>query len=186
MHTYTTLASLPAVAVLALSLAACGAGGAKAPSSAHPATSATATTTATTTDSGPVRDPAIVAWKRRWLSKIGMPMRHAAATLEANATAAVNGDSLAMYRLTPAFNRLSNCRLPLDMPPLSHAARGLGHARSETLAACRELYVAVDSVISGLNAQSTAEVEAGVARVKHAEAHLHRVALVVTKAPTKY
>ena len=184
MHTNTTLASLPAVAVLALSLAGCGAGGAEEPSSAHPATPAPTSAPASTTDPAPAKDPAIVAWKRRWRLKVGMPMLHAAATLEANATAAVNGDSLAMYRLTPAFDRLSNCRLPMETPPLSRAAPGLGHARNETLAACRELYVAVDSVIRGLNAQSGSEVEAGVARVKHAEAHMHRVGLLVMRAPT--
>jgi hypothetical protein len=129
-------------------------------------------------------DRAVVRWKKRWGIKIQAPMRHAASILDANAILAVNGDAAASYRLTAAFNALSNCRNPLELPPLSPTPSVLRKARSLTLAACREFYVGVNRVIEGLNTGSSTTAQAGVARVHDGERTLKRAARLVKMAPT--
>jgi hypothetical protein len=66
----------------------------------------------------PQIDHAVVRWKKRWQLKIDRPMLHSIAVMQSNALRAVNGDAAASYRLTRAFNVLSNCRNPLEFPPL--------------------------------------------------------------------
>jgi hypothetical protein len=179
-----------AVLVIALSLAGCGEGsGTAAPpdssnnGSTETSSANTTTTTPSTTTTAPTVDRAVVRWKKRWATKIQRPMRHAASILEANAILAVNGDSAASYRLTAAFNTLSNCRNPLDLPPLSPTPSVLGKARRLTLAACREFYVGVDGVIEGLNTSSSAAAQAGVSHVRDGERTLKRAARLVKSAP---
>jgi hypothetical protein len=116
--------------------------------------------------------------------KIQAPIHRAASILDANAILAVNGDAAANYRLTAAFNTLSNCRNPLELPPLSPTPGVLRKARKLTLAACREFYVGVNGVIEGLNTGSSTAAQAGLARVHDGERTLKRAARVVRSAPT--
>jgi hypothetical protein len=180
-----------AVLAIAFSLAGCGGGsGTAAPpdspnnGSAETASENTTTTTPSTTTTAPTVDRAVVRWKKRWATKIQRPMLHAASILEANAIPAVNGDSAAMYRLTAAFNTLSNCRNPLELPPLSPTPSVLGKARRMTLAACRDFYLGVDGVIDGLNTGSSTAAQAGLTRVHDGERTLRRAERLVKTAPT--
>lgn len=175
-------------AVLVIVLVGCAGGassGATSPGeSSNTGSTQTTTESTTTTTTTPTVDRAVVRWKKRWGMKIQAPMRHAASILDANAILAVNGDAVANYRLTAAFNTLSNCRNPLELPPLSPTPSVLRKARSLTLAACREFYVGVNGVIEGLNTGSSTTAQAGVGRVHDGERTLKRAARLVKMAPT--
>jgi hypothetical protein len=175
-------------AVLLIVLVGCGEAGSGATSSGESSntgsTQTTTESTTTTTTTTPTVDRAVVRWKKRWGIKIQAPMRRAASILDANAILAVNGDAAASYRLTAAFNTLSNCRNPLELPPLSPTPSVLRKARRLTLAACREFYVGVSGVIEGLNTGSSTTAQAGVARVHKGERTLKRAARLVKAAPT--
>jgi hypothetical protein len=181
-----------AVLVIVLALVGCtgGAGsGATQPgdSSSPDSTQATTeitTTTTTTTTTTPTVDRSVVRWKKRWAIKIQAPARRAASILDANAILAVNGDATANYRLTAAFNTLSNCRNPLDLPPLSPTPSVLRSARKLTLAACRQFYVGVNGVVEGLNTGSSTTAQAGLARIHDGERTLKRAGRLVKSAPT--
>ena len=77
-------------------------------------------------------------------------MQRATTQLAADVGPALAGSSAAAYRLTPAFNTLSNCRNPLDIG-LAQTPPELARARKQTIRACRLIYVGTDGVISGLN-----------------------------------
>ena len=178
-----------AALLIALPLAGCGGGSGNAASSGSSndgsaTTQKTPTTAQSTTTPAPTVDSAVVRWKTRWGMKIQRPMRRAASILEANAMLAVNGDSAASYRLTAAFDALSNCRTPLELPPLSPTPGVLGKARKVTLVACREFFVGVNGVIEGLNTDSSATAQAGVSRVREGERTLRQAARLVKSAPT--
>lgn len=172
------------LASAALVAAGCGDTGspASAPSS-RLAASSEPSSVVSTTDATPTVDPAVVQWKKRWRAKIGTPMRKAVTVMLANAVAAANGDAGASFRLTSAFNKLSNCRNPLDFPPLSEPPAVLKHARAATLAACRAFYVGTNDVIKGLNAASGAAVASGLNRIRHGAKLLKRAAAAVKAAP---
>jgi hypothetical protein len=178
---------LTAILVIVFPLVGCtgGAGSGATPAGESSDTGSTQTTTeSTTTTITPTVDRAVVRWKKRWRMKVQAPIRHAASILDANAMLAVNGDAAANYRLTGAFNTLSNCRNPLELPPLSPTPSVLRNARRLTLAACRELYLGVSGVIEGLNTGSSTATQAGVARVHRGERTLRRAARLVKTAPT--
>jgi hypothetical protein len=122
--------------------------------------------TSAVTKAPPGVDPEVAQWARKWKHRIAEPMRRAAATLTADAESAAIGDSRATYRLTPALNALSNCRNPLDVG-LAQPPETLIRARKLTLAACRAFFVGTDTVVDGLNAQSTTTTRRGVRRVRH-------------------
>jgi hypothetical protein len=174
-------------AVLVIALVGCGGGtgsGASSPGeSSNTGSTQTTTESTTTTTTTPTVDRAVVRWKKRWGLKIQAPISRAASILDANAILAVNGDAAASYRLTAAFNTLSNCRNPLELPPLSPTPSVLREARKLTLAACREIYVGVDGVIAGLNTGSSSAAQAGLARVHDGERTLKRSARLVKAAP---
>jgi hypothetical protein len=170
----------------ALGAASCGSSGATGGSSTHVATSSEVSSPAatTTTTQAPTIDPRVVQWKRRWTRKVKRPLLRAVKVLIANAPAAVNGDSAASYRLTGAFNTLSNCQNRLGLPRLSNTPGALARARALTLAACRSFYVGVDKVVNGLNAGDTGTALAGVAKVKQGLSKLGAAGREVAKAPT--
>jgi hypothetical protein len=176
-------------AVLVIVLVGCtgrAGSGASSPNtgSTQTTTESTTTTSTSTTTTTPTVDRAVVRWKKRWGMKIQAPIRHAASILDANAILALSGDAAANYRLTAAFNTLSNCRNPLELPPLSPTPSVLRKARKLTLAACREIYVGVDGVIEGLNTGSSSAAQAGLARVHDGERTLKHAARLVRSAPT--
>ncbi len=175
------------VLVIALALAGCsggsGSGTAVSGGSSSGAGSAETTTEGTTTTTVPTVDRAVVRWKKRWGVKVQRPMRHAASVLYTSAVLAVNGDASATYRLTAAFNTLSNCRNPLDLPPLSPTPSVLRKAERLSLVACRQFYVGVNGVISGLNTGSSTATRAGLSRVHDGERTLRRAARLVRTAP---
>jgi len=178
-----------AALVIALPLAGCGGGSGNAvsPGSSTDGSAGTqniTTSAQSTTTPAPTVDRAVVRWKTRWGIKIQGPMRRAASNLEANAILAVNGDSAASYRLTAAFDTLSNCRTPLELPPLSPTPSVLAKARRVTLEACREFIVGVNGVIEGLNTGSRATAEPGLSRVRDGERTLRRAARLIKSAPT--
>ena len=174
------------LAVCVVPLAGCGDAGSQ-------ATGASTTTpisipsssveSAGTTASTPTIDPDIIHWKRRWTIKIGSPVGYAAKVLAANAVAAVTGDATASFKLTNAFNKLSNCRNPLDFPPLVNTPGVLLTARRLTLSACRSFYVGTNKVIDGMNAMNTTTVTAGIDIIKHGEQTLKHAAAAVKAAP---
>lgn len=108
-------------------------------------------------------------------------MKRATASLAANVGPALAGSSAAAYRLTPAFNALSNCRNPLDIG-LAETPPEMARARKQTVHACRLIYVGTDGVISGLNTLSSATADAGIARVRHGVAMLRRIGHEVKRA----
>ena len=97
-------------------------------------------------------------------------MQRATTRLAANVGPALAGSSSAAYRLTPAFNALSNCRNPLDIG-LAQTPPELTRARRQTIHACRLIYVGTDRVISGLNTLSSTTADAGIARVQQRRRH---------------
>jgi hypothetical protein len=145
--------------------------------------STTSASSASTSEAATV-DPQVVHWKNAWKRKMERPMLRAVRVLEANAVAGLNGDSTAVFRLTEAFNKLSNCRNALEFPPLSDTPSVLARARSLTLAACRSFSIGVGGVIKGFNNGSTSTALAGVANVKAGVSKLRQAARVVAAAPT--
>ena len=178
----------PAIALAVTALAVTGCGGAAAGGDETTRSSASSQHVATsteTTQTTPQTDPAVAKWARQWKHQVGKPARHAVARLAANAPLAVAGNTTASYRLTAAFNVLSNCRLPLetgmaDTPP------ELLDARKATKAACRVIYVGTDRVIQGLNTQSSSTVAAGVQQVRQGLALLMRAGHQVDQAATPH
>lgn len=136
-----------------------------------------------TTESTPTVDADVVRWKKRWAIKIGSPVGYAAKVLAANAEPAVAGDASASFKLTSAFDKLSNCRNPLDFPPLVNTPSVLRDARKLTLSACRSFYIGTDKVVAGMNAMSTTTVTAGARIIKQGEKTLRRAAAAVKAAP---
>ncbi len=176
-----------AIALILAAFAAAGCGGAAAGGSSAitsaPASSEGAADSTQTTQAAPQVDPAVAKWARKWKHKVGKPTRWAAARLATNAPLAVAGSSAAYYRLTAAFNVLSNCRLPLETS-MAATPQDMQQARKMTKAACRMIYVGTDRVIQGLNAQSATVVSAGVQRVRHGLAFLMRAGHEVDRAAT--
>lgn len=129
----------------------------------------------------PTVDPAVARWAKAWKRRIERPMQRASGRLAASIGPALGGSSSAAFALTPALNALSNCRLPLDLG-LADTPADLAGARHRTLRACREIYVGTDRVIAGLNSQSGATADAGMARVRHGIAMLRRVDREVKRA----
>jgi hypothetical protein len=173
-----------AVLLIALPLAGCGGDAGSGTTGGLSGVVSADTTAESTTSAAPTVDKAVVRWKKRWAIKIQQPMRHAVLVLHANALSAVSGNSAAAYRLTPAFNKLSNCRNPLELPPLSPTPSVLRKARKLTLSACRDFFVGVDGVIAGLNMQDSAAAQAGIRRINNGERTLRNAARVVKTAPT--
>jgi hypothetical protein len=175
-----------AIALLLAALAAAGCGGAAAGGSSATTSSAPsehATDSTQTTQTTLQLDPAVAQWARKWKHKVGKPTRQAVARLATNAPLAVAGSSAAYYRLTAAFNVLSNCRLPLETS-MAATPEEMQQARKMTKAACRMIYVGTDRVIQGLNAQSATVVSAGVHRVRQGLALLMRAGHEVDRAAT--
>jgi hypothetical protein len=173
-----------AVLLVALPLAGCGGDAGSGTTGGLSGVVSSDTTTESTTSPAPTVDRAVVRWKKRWAIKIQQPMRHAVLVIHANALSAVAGNSAAAYRLTPAFNKLSNCRNPFDVPPLSPTPSVLRQARKLTLSACRDFYLGVNGVIEGLNTQDSAAAQAGIRRINNGERTLKNAARVVKTAPT--
>jgi hypothetical protein len=175
-----------AIALVIAAVAAAGCGGAAAGGSSATTSSAPSehpTDPTQTTQTTLQLDPAVAQWARKWKHKVGKPTRQAVARLATNAPLAVAGSSAAYYRLTAAFNVLSNCRLPLETSMAATPAE-MQRARKMTKAACRMIYVGTDRVIQGLNAQSATEVSAGVHRVRQGLALLMRAGHEVDRAAT--
>jgi hypothetical protein len=173
-------ATVGTVAALVAAAAGCGGGvgsGAAVSASTVPAE----TTTPTTTSTEPRVDPAIAHWAKAWKRKIELPMQRATTRLAADVEPALAGSSSAAYRLTPAFNALSNCRNPLDIG-LAQTPPELARARRQTIRACRLIYVGTDGVISGLNTLSGTTADAGIKRVRQGVAMLRRIGHEVKRA----
>jgi hypothetical protein len=177
-------ATVGTAAALVVAGAGCG-GGVGGGVGGGPAVSASTTpsgtSTSATTSTGPSVDPAVAHWAKAWRRKIELPMRRATTRLAANVGPALAGSSSAAYRLTPAFNALSNCRNPLDVG-LAQTPPELARARRQTIHACRVIYVGTDGVISGLNTLSSTTADAGIARVRHGVAMLRRIGHDVRRA----
>ncbi|HEX5260012.1 MAG TPA: hypothetical protein VFW18_00945 [Gaiellales bacterium] len=176
-----------AIALVLAAPAAAGCGGSAAggasTTTSSPASSEREVDSTQTTQAAPQVDPAVARWARKWKHKVGKPTRWAAARLATNAPLAVAGSSAAYYRLTAAFNVLSNCRLPLETS-MAATPQDMQQARKMTKAACRMIYVGTDRVIQGLNAQSAAGVGAGIQRVRQGLALLMRAGHEVDRAAT--
>jgi hypothetical protein len=183
----TTRCGTCAIALVIAALAAAGCGGAAAGGSSattSSASSAHATTQTTQTTQTTLQlDPAVAQWAHKWKHKVGKPTRRAVARLATNAPLAVAGSSAAYYRLTAAFNVLSNCRLPLETS-MAATPEEMQQARKMTKAACRMIYVGTDRVIQGLNAQNATVVRAGVGSVRQGLALLMRAGHEVDRAAT--
>ena len=174
------------LAVCVVPLAGCGgaeSGGAGASTTTPISIPSSSAESVGTTASTPAIDPGIVHWKRRWAIKIGSPVGYAAKVLAANAVPAATGDAAASFKLTNAFNKLSNCRNPLDFPPLVNTPGVLLTARKLTLSACRSFYIGTNKVIDGMNAMNTTTVTAGIDIIKQGEKTLKRAAAAVKAAP---
>ena len=178
-------ATVGTAAALVAAAAGCGGGvggGPAVSASTTPAGTVTSTTTPTPLMwPRPSVDPAVAHWARAWRRKIELPMQRATTRLAANVGPALAGSSSAAYRLTPAFNALSNCRNPLDIG-LAQTPPELARARRQTIDACRQIYIGTDRVISGLNTLNSTTADAGIARVRHGVAMLHRIAHEVRRA----
>jgi hypothetical protein len=144
----------------------------------------------TTEETGPSNE--VVAWAKTWRRTVDAPMRKAGAAFVANALAAVEGNSAAGFRVSAQLNRLSNCRIPLDIR-LATTPSELSSARRLSLRACRSAYVGVNTFIKGWNQrnlqgysseESQARVQAGVALVKKALRLLRKAERAVAKATT--
>ena len=119
-------------------------------------------------------------------------MRKAARIFLANAEPAAHGSSSADFRVSSTYDRLSNCRIPLDTR-LSQTPSELSAARRLSLKACKLAYAGVDKYIKGWNkfsyqgyASEGSErfVAVGVARVKKALKTLRQAERVTAKATT--
>ena len=178
-------ATVGTAAVLVAAAAGCGGGvggGPAVSASTTPAGTATSTTTPTPLMwPRPTVDPAVAHWAKAWKRRIELPMQRATARLAANVGPTLAGSSSAAYRLTPAFNALSNCRNPLDVG-LGQTPPELAGARRQTIHACRLIYVGTDRVISGLNTLRGTTADAGIARVRHGVAMLRRIGNDVERA----
>jgi hypothetical protein len=180
----TTRCGTCAIALVIAALAAAGCGGAAAGgSSATTSSASSAHATTQTTQTTLQLDPAVAQWAHKWKHKVGKPTRRAVARLATNAPLAVAGSSAAYYRLTAAFNVLSNCRLPLETS-MAATPEEMQQARKMTKAACRMIYVGTDRVIQGLNAQNATVVRAGVGSVRQGLALLMRAGHEVDRAAT--
>jgi hypothetical protein len=180
----TTRCGTCAIALVIAALAAAGCGGAAAGgSSATTSSASSAHATTQTTQTTLQLDPAVAQWAHKWKHKVGKPTRRAVARLATNAPLAVAGSSAAYYRLTAAFNVLSNCRLPLETS-MAATPEEMQQARKMTKAACRMIYVGTDRVIQGLNAQNATVVRAGVGSVRQGVALLMRAGHEVDRAAT--
>jgi hypothetical protein len=179
-------ATVGTVAALVAAAAGCG-GGVGSGAAVSASTTAAGTGTSTTTTPTPLMwprptvDPAVAHWAKAWKHKISLPMQRATTRLAANVGPALAGSSAAAYRLTPAFNTLSNCRNPLDIG-LAQTPPELARARRQTIHACRLIYIGTDVVISGLNTLSSTTADAGIARVRHGAAMLRRIGHEVRRA----
>lgn len=175
-----------AIALVLAVVAVAGCGGAAAGGSSATTSSASsehATDSTQTTQTTLQLDPAVAQWAHKWKHKVGKPTRWAAARLATNAPLAVAGSSAAYYRLTAAFNVLSNCRLPLETS-MAATPEEMQQARKMTKAACRMIYVGTDRVIQGLNVQSATVVSAGVHGVRQGLALLMRAGHEVDRVAT--
>jgi hypothetical protein len=171
-------------AALVAAATGCGGGTRAAAVSASTSPARTAPSTATPTPlmwPRPTVDPAVAHWAEAWKRRIELPMQRATTRLAANVRPALAGNSSAAYRLTPAFNALSNCRNPLDIG-LALTPPEMARARKHTIRACRLIYVGTDGVISGLNTLSSTTADAGIARVRHGVATLRQIGHEVKRA----
>ena len=182
----TTRCGTCAIALVIAALAAAGCGGAASGRilGDHVVGLVRACTDSTQTTQTTLQlDPAVAQWAHKWKHKVGKPTRRAVARLATNAPLAVAGSSAAYYRLTAAFNVLSNCRLPLETS-MAATPEEMQQARKMTKAACRMIYVGTDRVIQGLNAQNATVVRAGVGSVRQGVALLMRAGHEVDRAAT--
>jgi len=178
-------ATVGTAAALVAAAAGCG-GGVGSGAAVSAGTMAAGTGTSTTTPTPlmwprPTVDPAVAHWAQAWKRKIALPMQRATTRLAASVGPALAGSSAAAYRLTPAFNTLSNCRNPLDIG-LAQTPHELARARKQTIRACRLIYVGTDGVISGLNTLSSTTADAGIRRVRQGVAMLRRIGHEVKRA----
>jgi hypothetical protein len=178
-------ATIGTAAALVAAATGCGGGTEGGPAvSASTSPARTAPSTATPTPlmwPRPTVDPAVTHWAEAWKRRIELPMQRATTRLAANVRPALAGNSSAAYRLTPAFNALSNCRNPLDIG-LALTPPEMAGPRKHTLRACRLIYVGTDGVISGLNTLSSTTADAGIARVRHGDAMLRQIGHEVKRA----
>ncbi len=172
-RTSTRWATVGTAAALVAAAAGCGGGVGGGPVVSASTTPSVASTSATTT-TRPTVDPAVAHWAKSWRRRIELPMQRATTRLAANVRPALAGSSSAAYRLTPAFNALSNCRNPLDIG-LAQTPPELARARRQTIHAFRLIYVGTDRVISGLNTLSSTTANAGITRVRRGVAMLRRI-----------
>ena len=174
----------------ALALAACAGGTDKEAATTTTSTEQSASTEeeTTTMETGP--SPDVVAWVRTWRRKVDKPMRKEARIFLANAESAAHGSSSADFRVSSTYDKLSNCRLPLDTR-LSNTPSELTAARRSSLEACRLAYVGVNTYIKGWNKfseqgyaseESEALVGAGISRVKKALKNLRKAERIVARA----
>lgn len=195
----TPITSATVLVVAALGLAsACGGDGSDEAGTTTAATSAPETTTeagettteedTTTVETGP--SPEVVTWARTWRRKMYAPTLRAGTTFVANASAAVEGNSRADFRVSNQLTRLSNCRLPLEID-LRETPGELQPARRLSRQACRFAFIGVDRFIEGWNqtnfqggpsAETQAQVRKGIALVKKALKLLNRAERAVSKA----